>query len=497
MAWYDYWNNIYLVNKFVYHRWIEPLVNPPTAPTVDRRFESPKVAEGTPVPIVYGRCRVRSPILVWSGNYLVPPNNLGNHYAVDMLFAIGIPFFEGLGGFADTEAGGQVSRSIWAGDVPLEVASPPVNGAKSFTAFGEDVEPTSFTITGAFFPGGVSQNPNTITAGNSASTFLDGVQPGPGLSTALASAVLRSGSDIPGLPHWRGYMMAWMHVALGTSPSIPNLSFEVSVLSRNSFVDNSRADMGQSLANDADPAAVIYDLIISPWGKLGIPESRLDRASFEAASLTLFEEQHGYSRVFDQQEDALTMIGDVLRQIDGVLFVEPTTGKLTLKLVREDHNIDDLEDVNPDNSVLASYAVQGWQETFNLVRLKWKNRADNYNDAIARGQNGANVLSQEGRIRPFDIDMPGCCTPVLAQRLTSRELSVRSRPSVKATVVTDRRFHATRPGDVVTFTWPKLGISRMVMRVARGDLGGLHDGKITLDLIRDVFDRRVGAFPVL
>jgi hypothetical protein len=70
-----------------------------------------------------------------------------------------------------------------------------------------------------------------------------------------------------------------------------------------------------------------------------------------------------------------------------------------------------------------------------------------------------------------------------------------SRPSVKVTVTVNRTFYAHRPGDVVTFTWPELGIAGMVMRIARADFGQLHAGAITMDLIRDVFDVRIGAFP--
>jgi hypothetical protein len=67
---------------------------------------------------------------------------------------------------------------------------------------------------------------------------------------------------------------------------------------------------------------------------------------------------------------------------------------------------------------------------------------------------------------------------------------------VKATAMVNRSFYLTRPGDVLSFTWPQLGISKMAMRVARVDLGQLHAGEITLDLIRDIFDVSVGAFPV-
>jgi hypothetical protein len=160
--------------------------------------------------------------------------------------------------------------------------------------------------------------------------------------------------------------------------------------------------------------------------------------------------------------------------------------------------INELDDINPDNAEPGNgswYSIQGWSETINQVRVTFTDRDANYGDGVVVGQNMANVIAQGGKLRSTDIHFPGCCTKTLANRLASRELAVVSRPMVKATVVVNRQFHDKVPGDVVTFTWPKLNIDRMVMRIVSIDLGQLHSNQITLNLMRDVFDVSNGAFP--
>jgi hypothetical protein len=98
-------------------------------------------------------------------------------------------------------------------------------------------------------------------------------------------------------------------------------------------------------------------------------------------------------------------------------------------------------------------------------------------------------------LRSVDISFPGCATSALAERLASRELAARSRPLVKATIKVDRTLYQKRIGDVVTLTWPQLGINKMIMRIARVNRGKPGASAITLDLLRDVFDVSLGAFP--
>lgn len=462
---------VLLGGSYIYHRWIEehPIPRRPA------NVALPRVDLGAPPTLLYGRCQTRAPIAAWSGNYVIPVE--GNPlYKLDVMFIVGVPFF---GGKASSPF-----NNIWAGDIKLGALTSPTLGAGEQQNFAASAgaEFAAVDVVGEFYSGSPTQNVGESTTRTRAKMLLAGIDGTliPGFrSQVIFSFVGVGGSpaDAPGL-------------TIGTTPQVPGFRFEVIALST-----DTPSDMGQSLTEEADPAAVLYDLLTSPWGKLGLSADQIDRPSFEACSLTMFNEGLGYSRAFEDSQSASEMIAEVLKHADGAIYQEPTTGKLVMRLARFDYNVDDLVDMNPTNVSLSNYQVQGWNEIPNQVRVTFTQREANYADGLEIGQNEAQAVAQGGRRRPVDLRFPGCCTREQAKKLASRELAFVARPQVKATVVTDRSFYQTRLLDVFTLSWPDLGIDKMVMRVARVDFGQLHDGKITIDLIKEVTDPAVGAFP--
>lgn len=487
-----------LVGVYAYHRWVEDHPGPPPP---DRNLELPRVSEGTPIALVYGRCRIRQPILVWSGNFLAPGDKYTNvtgdeveadHYSLDTMFILGAPFFGGNATFI----------SAWAGDSRIRMEIDPSEGTTQgyrggdggFGANGDDS--VRFSVFGVFYQGSNVQDVTSGLASGPAANrggevFPDGVAYG----TSYKDTLEQNSDDVSLVPGMRHQIALFSHVALGLSPSFPSLSFEVQSLST-----GTASDMGQSMPTDADPIAVVHDLLTSKWGKLALPAENIDLPSFAAASLTLFGEGHGYSRAIEQSEDAMSIINDVMRQIDAAWYVEPTTSKIVIKLIRKDFNPGDLDNINPDNARPTGpgwLQIQGWSETMNQVRVSYTNRADSYADGIAIGQDGSNAVAQGGKLRSANIRFVGCSNNTLACKLASRELAVVSRPIVKATMIVNRgTAYQHRPGDAITLSWPKLGISRMVMRIARMNLGQIDKSEIEVDLIRDVSDASTGAFPV-
>lgn len=520
----------YILGNYVYHRWIEDHPKP-----IPGEVISPSVTVGDAVPLVYGRCRVRAPVLEWSGSqrqFLVATSNSNAPrafaYFLDMLYIVGIPFNGGVG----------TLKRVFAGDFALSlnlgstwpfttvdsnggIQQIPVYGPTTSTdrenywvdnqparVFHNDLEIMVNYGFIEFFKGTPLQvisnqdqtvNPRTDTeavlradAMNHIYEYLnddlsDTVHYTPDLDLNIASNLI---------PSYRNQMTCCMyHWCNGDSTQLNSYSFETETTSSGSPSDFGVPDLP---TGDANPAEVLHDLLTSPWGKLGLPTSKLDSASFAAAALTLYNEGHGYSRSIEKAEDAPAIIAAILKQIDAVMYEEPTTGMLVLKLIRSDYGDPSLlTDINPDNAVPARsgwYSVQGWSEILNEVRLTFTDRANNYGEGLAVGQNAAAIIVQGGRVRSVDIQYEGCCTRDQAQRLTSRELVVVSQPQTKISVRVGREFYLSRPGDVFTFTWPKLGIDRMVVRVARIDLGTLHDGTIELGLIREVFGVDQGAF---
>lgn len=502
MAWYDYIIPQVALSKYLYHRAVPdvPGVPPPNFGVI------PRVDEGASVPIVYGTVRVRSPILVWYGNILTPGQSYdavgipgspftADHYSIDTLFLIGIPFDCGGQSFHGGKA--ELLR-VWFGDALLATGLGIAASAGTTQQFEFGPTPpatTDFSVNGVFYQGGANQD---VTNGTSSTqvvggtTYDDGVLNGASYDQAL----LNNGDDDTLIPGYRQQMLAFMHIGTGLSPTVPSVSFEVRSLST-----GTNADLGHSLADDADPAAVLYDVLTSSWGKLAIPTSMIDLPSFQAASLYMVTEGTlasglGYSRIIDQATDARALVEELLRHMDGLIYVEPTTGKIVLRLIRA--GATPVLDINPSNMHNRDpgwYVVQAWAETLNQVVVKFTDRGADYGPGTITAQDAANISMQGGKLRSVTLSFPGCTTAPQAAYIASRELAAVSRPSVKATCVVDRTFYLIRPGDVVTLTEPELGISGMVMRVISADLGLLNDNKIRLELLRDVFGATRGSFP--
>ncbi|HSH42873.1 MAG TPA: vWA domain-containing protein, partial [Arenicellales bacterium] len=93
---------------------------------------------------------------------------------------------------------------------------------------------------------------------------------------------------------------------------------------------------------DMNPAHIIRECLTSrDWG-MGHPEADIEDTSFRAAADTLYDEGMGLSLLWDREQPLEEFVQVVLDHIDGHLFVEPTTGLWTLRLVRDDYDAETL-----------------------------------------------------------------------------------------------------------------------------------------------------------
>ncbi len=505
--------------QYVYHRWFEDHPKPPPA----KELSLPRTDEGAPIPLVYGRCMIRSPILAWSGvpSALRNPvyadesspdfSNLDGQtywqgadylYYFEAMYILGIPFsginsdnsvlaiYAGERQIPDIGSTSSPSNPIWTALPYVPLSELQGNGG-----FESDTRPCA-------------ANAHVDIAANEGSTFeigglvefLNGqtdqqlVNPTtPFAATTVAGERMSLTIDPSKIPGYRGYMCLFLggrddlRWGIGSTPQVQSYRIECSSYPASwSF--------GVNVGVEANPAGVIYDLLTGSFGKLGLSTSLVDSVTFAAAADTLADEDHGYSRAIENPGSADEIIMEILKQIDAVLFEDPTDGKIKLKLIRGDYVPADCLLVTPENCrSLESPAAGGWTGRVNKIRLGFTRRATGYTDGSATAQNQANAVGQDGIVVPLEIQMPGVCTQELADQLAARELAALSRPIFKCSAIVDRSFLRINPGDVVALTWPDWHISGMLMRVAGVTRGSLQDGAIKLDLLQDFFFARRGA----
>jgi len=187
-----------------------------------------------------------------------------------------------------------------------------------------------------------------------------------GETSQAPNAYLQTQQGSP-IPAYRGVMsiiLKQIYLA-ANNPYIKPWAFRIKRIPAKTWYPE-KADIN----GDANPAHIIYEYLTSDrWG-LGYTGGNLDDAAFRAAADTLYAENFGLSFVLAEQTSVKEFINTVLNHIDGALYLDQTTGKFTLKLVRNDYNPASLPILGPSNIVrMESFSRPGIADLVNQVTL--------------------------------------------------------------------------------------------------------------------------------
>ncbi len=476
--------------SYAYHRHEQKSLKNKTAkPQPAREISVPRTDDGAPIPILYGRCRVRAPWLAWVANAAADANDPEGDdlahgapfvYKLHLFFVVGIPFANGTNRV----------REVWVDDAKLR-------GTLGIGTVASNEEETVDNVGGTWLTGtGFVGQFATYYDGRDDQLFCAATTPFAGITEAGIQMRLIEGSGAA-VPAFRGYLSIFLHnrdegFYIGNSPRPGAYSFECE-----SYPEGTGWSGERTIGLECNPADAAYDLLTGIFGKLGIPHAYIDGASFAAAAATLLAEGHGYSRAFEDGGTAEDMLGEICEQIDAVIRENPATDKIEIKLVRPDYEPLNTHHLRPDNCELRDYEAGSWENVVNKVRVTFPNRELNYQDDSAPAQNQANAFSQLGSPDEFVIRMPGVCTKELAEAIAKRELAFRSRPLAKCKAVCNRDRVRLSVGDVVRVSWDEYGISEMLFRVSKVDRGAPGSDSITLWLMQEAyFVRRGTVFPI-
>lgn len=491
----------------------------------------PGTAEGAPVPLVFGKCRVNKPILVWYSppkrqdpDYL-SDQTFGDFYGLNMLFVVGLPHVAP----GQTSTGARLT-GIWFNENKMDVNLVHFQ-YQPISAFG--VNPTPFPrwgVTGLaqWFAGTSDQaiSDNTaLVAGDADITEVARFMRRSAHEAVTIGQII-SQVDPTLIPGYRNQMLVALTgdhsfpintheiddgsildaFYFAASPALPNIAFEVSTI-------RDRYSRGPFPGGDADPVSVLYHIITSPWSGLNVDPLRINDASFAAASLTLFNEGHGYSNVIDSSRNGRSLIQEIVNQIAGVLYQDPADSQIHLALLRNDYNPTTIPSFDIRHvAKVERYVVGGWPDQINRVTVKFTDRQADYASSTAVALNQASAVFQDaatdlsnpgGKTRVVPVEYPGCSNHGLADALAARDLNLLSQPLSQLRIVFNRLIdlHATsnaaqlRPGSVFTLSLPSLKIFDVIFRVTKADLGQLGSNDVTVDAVSDVFKAGAVAFP--
>lgn len=240
-------------------------------------------------------------------------------------------------------------------------------------------------------------------------------------------------------------------------------------------------------ALDMNPAHIIRECLTDhTWG-MGYADADIDDDSFTAAADTLWDECFGLSLLWTREERIEEFISVILAHIDAYLYLSRTTGKFTLKLIRNDYVLGDLPQFDEDD-VVSWDEVSHRQpaEAINSVIVKYTDRRNRGKDASHSFDNIAQIQQLGERISATRF-YPGISRGDLAVRVAERDQRSLGIGMISGRVKGKRTLDILNPGDPFRLTSSRHNLDGQVMRAVDLQFGDGRDNKITLKFVEDVF----------
>lgn len=318
-----------------------------------------------------------------------------------------------------------------------------------------------------------------------------------GLDSQLQNTYLvdQLGADIPA---FRGVVSAVLRqVYLGTSQYIKLWNFRTQRIHTPTVGGVQWNDSKSQIGVDMNPAHIIRECLLSnTWG-MGYLSSDIDDTSFTSAASTLYSEGMGISIIWDKQTAIEDFIQEIVKHIDGSLYVDRTSGKFKLKLVRDDYDSNTILKLDESNiTKLKNYTRPILGELTTSVTVIYWSQDTGKNESVT-AQDVALARTQDVTINTT-AQYPGFTNGNTAAKVASRDLKALSTPLVSCKVHTNREAYSLNIGDAFKLSWPDYGVSEIVMRVTQIAFGGINNNEIVIDAVQDVFSASnaiVGAPP--
>ncbi|ALN83080.1 phage tail protein [Lysobacter antibioticus] len=243
-----------------------------------------------------------------------------------------------------------------------------------------------------------------------------------------------------------------------------------------------------------NPAHILVECLTNrDWGR-GLDRGVLDEASYRAAADTLHTEGFGLCLRWNRQSPIADFMQVVIDHVGAAQYTDRSTGRLTLKLLRDDYRIEDLPVFDYESGLLAIEEDEGAAQdgAINQLIVTWYDPIKDEERQI-RVEDLAGIQATGG-VASSTTDYKGLPTAELAGRVGMRDLTVACSGLKRLKLRFDRRGGLLAPGGVFRVREPFRGLDNLVLRVGTFDDGKLAEGAITVAAVQDVFGLPMTAY---
>ena len=235
-----------------------------------------------------------------------------------------------------------------------------------------------------------------------------------------------------------------------------------------------------------NPAHIVYQCLTDQTWGMSYDAGMIDDASFTEAADAFYAEGLGLCLAWTRQGSIESFLQIVMDHAGAVVAQDRRTGKFILHAIRPIADPSSLPLFDASNiAALDSFQRASVAETINEVTVNYVDSVTGKASSLTV-QNLANIHAQGGVVAQ-SREYGGLATYGLAARIAERDLTISSTPLAKYKFKANRQAYNLIPGDCIRFSWAKLGITEVVLRILRMDYGDLQNGAITIEAVEDVF----------
>ncbi|HFF9504115.1 TPA: hypothetical protein ACGE99_003791 [Serratia marcescens] len=234
-----------------------------------------------------------------------------------------------------------------------------------------------------------------------------------------------------------------------------------------------------------NPAHILVECATNrDWGRGLSLADDLDLDSYRIAADRLYDEKFGLCFRYNRQDSLDTFVQQVLDHIGAVQYGDLETGKMALKLLRDDYVVDDLPLFTYDNGIIS---VQDDDSSSadtapNEVVVTYHDPVTN-SDGEVKAQNLGSI--QAVGLISSTVEYRAIPTHDLGARVAQRDLEMGTSGLTRLVINFDRRGGILKPGGVFRVSLPDRNIANMVLRV--GQISESDDGSLKITVVQDVF----------
>jgi len=233
----------------------------------------------------------------------------------------------------------------------------------------------------------------------------------------------------------------------------------------------------------ANPIDIIYDILKKD---LSMSDNDIDMAAFQAAAATVEAEGIFVGLVMSSEKKTSYWMDEMLKIVDGAMFYDSLTNKISVKLLRYDYNPDAITILDDSMISKLTLDVQSWADTYNKFTFK-------YTEVLRDDVGSVEYTNTASRIslgydRPKTIQLTAINDRTVLQIVANRMVAKLGTPTTALKLQVDFiDFPSITIGSVFKLNSTQLGINGKIFRVMKITGDSEDKSYVNVDAVEDFY----------